>query len=745
MSKRNIIGRAISVILTCTLCVTTFTGCGKKKLTDEDFANIKKIDKNCIFKQEEYKDILEAGDSVDVLGRNGDKILAVSKTQAGPFKYMSFNPDGSDVNSAEIGGGKDDYIVTGTFDKDGNAYVIYKECKEADGSCGSFLEKIEPTGNIAYKYDFSKEFDEDPFFIRCFAWTDKYGLLCGTMDGVQTFDEKNGLKVLVDRKNMNGMGGILSIDELADNKLFINYFDDSSYEGRFVVADADNNKVDKKLGGFQKHGFYSFFEDEAGNLYAEDDYGIYKCDIEADKLVKLLDFRDASISFDEMNAQAGFVALNEKEIIADTSVGDEQVNSLVKLTKVNPEDVGEKTVITLSGMYVDRDIVKQIMDFNRSSDKYAIKILDYSEFYDDFEQLQKQFNLDITSGKAADIICFSGAESSVRKYADKGTLLDLSAAFENGGPLGDIEILPNIKEMMKYNDKIYTFMPTFDISTFATKSENASGKQTLSYKDCDELITGKGMDYKTAFGSYYTRDQICEYFWMMYGDEFFDLKSKKCNFNTPEFTEFLNFANKFPDEEPVDYVIGDDILDDFAAGKSIFYAANYWDIWGYAETKQLAGDVELVGFPNNLGKNLATLNTTTFAVNSKTENVDVIYDLIRELMTSDKKSDNGFSSVKSKFEEELHEAAVEASDSNKRAKLYDPVSGEWKKINPLTEEDIKKFYDYAVSINTNAGIDMQVSSIVLEEASTFFAGQKTAEQVAEVIQNRVSNYIAENS
>ena len=120
--------------------------------------------------------------------------------------------------------------------------------------------------------------------------------------------------------------------------------------------------------------------------------------------MKLLDFRDASISFDEMNAQAGFVALNEKEIIADTSVGDEQVNSLVKLTKVNPEDVGDKTVITLSGMYVDRDIVKQIMDFNRSSDKYAIKILDYSEFYDDFEQLQKQFNLDITSGKVADII-----------------------------------------------------------------------------------------------------------------------------------------------------------------------------------------------------------------------------------------------------------------------------------------------------------------------------------------------------
>ena len=747
MRKRNIIGKTTSIILAFTLCITSFTGCGKKKITEEDFAQVKQIDKNCIFKQEDFPGILGEGEKVCVLGRSGGKVVAICEAEIGDrgFKYLSFNPDGSEVNSCDFGGKKEDYITIGTFDNEGNAYLVYKEHKGGD-DYSAFLEKITPTGEIVYKFDLSEEFADDPFYFRCLEWSDKYGLLCGTEDGVKTYDEQNGLKELVDKKVMSGMGGILNMVELADNKLFINYYN-KLYAQSFVIVDVDSKKVEKKLGDFQEHSYYNFFDDENGNLYAGDSYGVYKCDTGADKLVKLLDYRDSSINSDDMMSQEGFVAVNEKEIIADTVEGDSGVNTLVKLSKVNPEDVADKTVITLSGMYVDSDIASQIMKFNRSSDKYAIKILDYSEFYDDYKQCEKQFNLDITAGKAADIICFSGSEASVRKYADKGILLDLTPAFENGGPLSDIEILPNIAEMMKFNGKTYTFMPTFKISTYAVKSEYAKGKKSLTYKDCDELINSKGVDYKTAFGSYQNRTYVCSYFWMLYGDEFFDLKNKKCNFNTPEFAEFLNFANKFPDDEPVDVVMEDELEAEYAEGKGIFYATEFRNIWEYAKLKQyiFRDDVELVGCPNNLGKNMAAVSTTTFGVNSKTEHADVIYDLIRELMTSDKESSGGFSTVKPKFEEELREATGEISDSNTNAQTYDPLSGKDVKLEPLSEEDIKKFYDYAVSINTNVGYDMQVSDIILEEASAFFKGKKTAEQVGDIIQNRISNYIAENS
>ena len=58
MKKRNIIWKATSVILAFTLCVTAFTGCGKKKSAEDAIEEAKKIDKNCIFKEESYENIL---------------------------------------------------------------------------------------------------------------------------------------------------------------------------------------------------------------------------------------------------------------------------------------------------------------------------------------------------------------------------------------------------------------------------------------------------------------------------------------------------------------------------------------------------------------------------------------------------------------------------------------------------------------------------------------------------------------
>jgi len=156
-------------------------------------------------------------------------------------------------------------------------------------------------------------------------------------------------------------------------------------------------------------------------------------------------------------------------------------------------------------------------------------------------------------------------------------------------------------------------------------------------------------------------------------------------------------------------------------------------------------DIEMIGYPNNIGKNLASIQSTSLAVNSKTEHKDVIYDLIRELLTYDSGSADGFSTVKPKFEEELQEAAKEFSDDDNNAFVSDPISFENIKLTPLSQEEIKKFYDYTVSIETNLNYDTQISNIVAEESSAFFEGQKSAEEVSKNIQNRVSNYINEIS
>lgn len=73
-------------------------------------------------------------------------------------------------------------------------------------------------------------------------------------------------------------------------------------------------------------------------------------------------------------------------------------------------------------------------------------------------------------------------------------IYNYTSAFEKGGALEDIELLTNIAEMMKYDGKAYTFMPSFDFGTYVVKSENTNGKTFFTYKDCDNLIKSKGLD-----------------------------------------------------------------------------------------------------------------------------------------------------------------------------------------------------------------------------------------------------------
>ena len=55
--------------------------------------------------------------------------------------------------------------------------------------------------------------------------------------------------------------------------------------------------------------------------------------------------------------------------------------------------------------------------------------------------------------------------------------------------------------------------------------------------------------------------------------------------------------------------------------------------------------------------------------------------------------------------------------------------------------------DYILSIKNNRAFysNGEINSIIYEETSAFFSGNKTAEEVAGTIQNRVTTYMNENS
>ena len=61
----------------------------------------------------------------------------------------------------------------------------------------------------------------------------------------------------------------------------------------------------------------------------------------------------------------------------------------------------------------------------------------------------------------------------------------------------------------------------------------------------------------------------------------------------------------------------------------------------------------------------------------------------------------------------------------------------------ITEADAAKFLDVLLGLEVFIYDDDTISEIVLEEASPYFMGEKSAASVAELINSRVGLYLAE--
>lgn len=61
-----------------------------------------------------------------------------------------------------------------------------------------------------------------------------------------------------------------------------------------------------------------------------------------------------------------------------------------------------------------------------------------------------------------------------------------------------------------------------------------------------------------------------------------------------------------------------------------------------------------------------------------------------------------------------------------------------------TDEENKNIINFINSVENISRRDSGINAIISEEAATYFSGQKSAKEVAEIIQNRVQNYLDEN-
>ena len=103
-------------------------------------------------------------------------------------------------------------------------------------------------------------------------------------------------------------------------------------------------------------------------------------------------------------------------------------------------------------MWIDSNVKKAIIDFNKTNEKYRITVKEYGENVEDYQTALTQFNADLTTSNCPDIISLSNVDFHM--YVSKGILEDLYPYMEKSG-IHKEDYLENIMKAYEEDGKLY--------------------------------------------------------------------------------------------------------------------------------------------------------------------------------------------------------------------------------------------------------------------------------------------------
>ena len=436
------------------------------------------------------------------------------------------------------------------------------------------------------------------------------------------------------------------------------------------------------------------------------------------------------------------------------------------LTPRDKNELKDTKVVTVALMYADSDITDKISEFNKQNNGYRITVEDYSQYseYDSKTETilnspSKQLRLDILAGKEPDMIV-TYDYSVISALAASDVLTDLYSLLDKSEDLSRDDIMPNILKAGEIEGSLCSISPFFDVLTLTARTE-FTGKEGWTF---DEMIEtyDKHKD-KMTLTSMDSREYAMSLFVYQCSD-FVDYANGTCSFDSPEFIKLLEFCNQFPSSEEkfaeddsdsgffVDY---DDGTLNLRNGKTLLselYMSNPRD-YAYEKQGRFGTDMTMVGYPGKSGNGGRLSLQNSFAVLESSPNKDVCWDFINMFFAKEYDSNKmwSFPSTVSAFEQCMKESMEKPyyMDENNKKVEYDDtfyVGDKEIPIKPLTQEEVDYLTDYIKNTTVISGnYSEDVRTIMEEEVEAYFAGEKTAEEAAAMIQNRAGLLISEQS
>ena len=367
---------------------------------------------------------------------------------------------------------------------------------------------------------------------------------------------------------------------------------------------------------------------------------------------------------------------------------------------------------------------------------------------DAMEKAIQQFNMDLISGEVGDIV-FVTRDLDFANLASKGAFADLDTLLEQDTELNKADFIENIVDVLSVDGKLYGIAPYFNLNTLVGKEANVGVGENWTTTNVWNMLE-QHKDSTLMYGMLNT-DALGMFLRYNMGS-YYDSGTGECRFDGESFKILLEIANRFPKELDLDELnagLNDDsayandtrLLTDFLPYYGVYALQHYRVIFGE--------EVNLIGYPvdDGLGTSVSFGNGL-YAISASSEKKEAAWQFIRQYLTKEYQESfieldalgmsKGFPVRKDTFEQGIVNAMADAPDGTW---LHGDVKF---KVEPLSEADAEYFRQLVYGVTRSNFIDYQMFNIIMEEAGAYFSGDKTVDEVAEIIQNRVQLYVDEN-
>lgn len=536
------------------------------------------------------------------------------------------------------------------------------------------------------------------------------------------------------------------ISLLEDGTVIVSVYSDGV---AIYKLDVEKCKIGDKIAEFKGDYPNGISLGTDGNLLVNAGGYLYRCDIQSGKTSKVLKYMtsdinpdDVSMVFQRENDEYGVIIVDYENNTTEIDI----------LTKVDKSEVSNKQEIHLAVFGADSDIQDMVIKYNKTSPNYRIVIDDYWDDNTEYDDAINKFNAALSSGDAPDIIDLSSV--NVPMYSKKGVLEDLTPYLDKDSEISAKDFVQSVINAYKVDDKIYGIPVSFSIGVLTGATSKVGSDTSWSMKEFVELA--QSLPAGTEILNNITSDGLLYsiLYWNM--NHYVDWSKGTCNFNNDDFIELLEFCSKYESSEEFyedyDYDKDTSEITKIRNNQLLLREESIDGVEQFLLSKLIFGEeVTYKGYPTSEGSGVVAQDGgSKFGISAKSKYKEEAWNFIRSFYTKEYQDKYLYWNFPIR-QDSLDEMLEKAKTDTFTAQNGQQIIGSWSiddidlDIPAPSDDDIANLKRLIDAIDSGVQEDTAIFDMVQEEAKAFFEGQKTASEVADVVQSRVSVYVKENS